>query len=317
MMTRIAASALLALACCVAPAAAEEARDPVRVEGGHVLLGDVLPVTGDAAGRRIALAPAPGESAMLALADIRRHAAEAGIETEISGPAHIRVERLGQAIPDAVLEQALADALGLDGPVGFRIAQGRLPLEIPLDSDPADLRIESARIDDRSGRFQAVAVTPLGDGKEARTGLSGVAEPEMLVPVAGRSVAPGEAIRKADLDWTRVPLRRVNRTMITDAAMLVGMEPVRMLRPGQPVRASDVRRPLLVAKGTLVTMSMRRGNMVLSATGKAMQDGADGDIIRLQNTSTGRTVEARVDGPDRVSVFTPETAAMRLAAGES
>lgn len=317
MMTRLVASALLVLACCIAPAAAEEARDPVRVEGGHVLLGDVLAVTGAAAGRKIALSPAPGESAMLALADIRRHAAEAGIETEISGPAHVRVERSGRAIPDAILEQALADALGLDGPVGFRISQGRLPLEIPLGSDPADLRIEAARFDERSGRFQAVAVTPLGEGREARTDLSGVAEAELSVPVAARSIVPGEAISMADLDWKRMPARRVNRTMITDPAMLLGMEPVRMLRPGQPMRLSDVRRPLLVAKGALVTMSMRRGNMLLSATGKAMQDGSDGDIIRLQNTATGRTVEARVDGPDRVSVFTPETAAMRLAAGES
>lgn len=317
MMTRIAASALLALICCSLPAMADELREVVQVEGSHVLLGDLLYDAGAASERRVAFAPAPGESAMLALAEIRRVAAEAGLDAEISGPAHIRIERSGQIVPEDILHDALIDALGLSGPVGLRIGQGRLPLHVPLGSDPADVRIEAAHLDDRSGRFQAVAVTPLGEGREARTDLSGIAEPELMVPVAVRPLAPGETIRKADLDWNPMPLRRVNRTMITDLSMLIGMEPVRMLRQGQPLRLSDVRRPILVAKGALVTMTMRRGNMLLSATGKAMQDGSNGDIVRLQNIATGRTIEARVEGADRVSVLAPASSAVLLASGES
>ncbi|RMF17209.1 MAG: flagella basal body P-ring formation protein FlgA, partial [Alphaproteobacteria bacterium] len=64
----------------------------------------------------------------------------------------------------------------------------------------------------------------------------------------------------------------------------------------------DIERPVLVRKGSLVTMQVRHGAMVLSAIGKAMQDGALGDSILLLNPRTRRTVEGTVVAAGRVDI---------------
>jgi len=51
-----------------------------------------------------------------------------------------------------------------------------------------------------------------------------------------------------------------------------------------------------------VTMLFRHGALVISARGRALIDGSEGEIIRVLNVDSGRTVEATVIAPDTVSL---------------
>jgi flagella basal body P-ring formation protein FlgA len=46
--------------------------------------------------------------------------------------------------------------------------------------------------------------------------------------------------------------------------------------------------------------------MSLSAQGKALQDGTQGETVRVMNTQSNRMVEGIVDGPGSVVIRTPE-----------
>src|SRR5690606_30253987 len=115
-----------------------------------------------------------------------------------------------------------------------------------------------------------------GDGLR----LAGRAFQVFDVPVLNRPVAAGEVIGEADLEWLAVRGDRIDRNAATVAEQLVGMTPVRGLKAGRTIKLREVRAPVLVAKGALVTMTVRAPGLLLSATGRALDDGAEGDYVR-------------------------------------
>jgi flagella basal body P-ring formation protein FlgA len=78
---------------------------------------------------------------------------------------------------------------------------------------------------------------------------------------------------------------------VTDAA---GKETRRALKAGEIIRASDLKRPTLVAKGSNVTMLFVAPGMQLTSTGRALEDGGQGDSITVLNPTSYRKVEAVV-----------------------
>lgn len=294
-----------------APAWGLTVKPAVTVTGDYVTLGDVLAGSpeglGAAAQTIVAVAPAPGGRDSLAVTAVARAAAQAGLDGRALGTGHVSVARAGDAVPPALIEDKIEEALarrGADGSLQVRLTSLRGDIHVPRGTAPQTVRIEGLRHDARSGRFSATAVAPAGAGKSVRHELSGTARPVVHVPVLAHAVAAGEILSKRDIAWQALPARRVNRTMITALDDLVGMTPRRGLRPGTPLRQSDVERPLMVERGALVTMEVAHGPMSLSATGKAMQDGAMGAFIRLVNTATKRTVEAEIVGLNQVRVLT-------------
>ncbi len=318
-MVRMFFPVLIAAAFAASPLAAATLRSHVEVRDAMVRLGDLLDDAGAAADRVVAPAPQPGERASLSVHDIAAAARDAGLSFRSNGVGFVTVARLGQAVAEQDLEERITRALasrGGKGPFRIRITSHRGPLYLPLSADRSELQVESIDFDRRSGRFSATLALPGDGGLKRRISLSGVAEAERHVPVLTHALGPGDVITARDIDWIRMPARQVNRTMITDDALLLGREPVRPLRAGAPLRLSEVQRPLLVHKGAIVTMIVQRGGLLLSATGKAMQDGARDEVIRLQNTSTRRVIEGRVAGPERVHVMLPGALAALRTYGE-
>ena len=130
----------------------------------------------------------------------------------------------------------------------------------------------------------------------------GVSVPEVDVAVARSDIARGEVIAEADLEYKAVPALRANGSVvraITDAA---GMEARRALKAGELIRAGDLKRPTMVAKGSSVTMVFDAPGMRLSAVGRAMAEGAEGDTITVLNPTSFRKVEAVVIKPGTVRV---------------
>ncbi len=60
--------------------------------------------------------------------------------------------------------------------------------------------------------------------------------------------------------------------------------------------------PVVVAKGSLVTIVLKTPTMILTAQGRAVEDGGRGDVIRVMNTRSKKIVEGVVSRPGTVSV---------------
>lgn len=86
---------------------------------------------------------------------------------------------------------------------------------------------------------------------------------------------------------------------LTDPSALIGVRSKRELKPGQPIRLTQV---CVVCKGDQVTLSAENSSMQIKTMARALQDGSFGDMIRLVNIRSGRAVQGQVSAVGSVVV---------------
>ena len=129
------------------------------------------------------------------------------------------------------------------------------------------------------------------------------AEPATIdVAVPSHDVARGKVLGADDLVYRSVPVASASESTVRSIADLMGQETRRSLRAGEFVRMADVKHPTLVAKGSTVTMIFEAPGVSLSATGRALNEGGNGDSITVLNTVSYRQVQATVIAPGTVRV---------------
>lgn len=139
------------------------------------------------------------------------------------------------------------------------------------------------------------------------------AEEMTTVPVLLRDLAAGEVIGPDDLTEVTVS-GRVAGNVITDMDEMVGLAARKPLRAGRAIARSELRAPLLVAKGSLVTIRVSMPGIELATTAKAMEHGALGEVIKVMNLASMRIVQAVVTGPGLAEVpVSPQPVAIPAA----
>lgn len=282
-------------------AVAAELRQPVTVDGAVVTLGDLFDAAGAVADVVVDEAPAPGERELLLPHRVRDLALAHGIDWQIPRALkRIAVTRSGAVLSQAEITGRISAALqarGFGG--GFAVSLfDRRTVFIPVAAAASDVTLGELSYDPGTGRFEGTLSLP--DGWYRR--VAGKAVKTVGIPVLAQVVRRGEIISADDVVWLAQPENRVGETVIRSKAALIGQAAKRQLSPGRPLRANDVHRPYDVKKGALVTMVVAHGNLTLTATGRALQSGREGDVVRLVNDSSHRTVEGRVSGPDTVEI---------------
>jgi flagellar basal body P-ring formation protein FlgA len=122
--------------------------------------------------------------------------------------------------------------------------------------------------------------------------------PRIVVPA--HDIERGEVITDADVVMQTITPDRMHPGVLMSPADLVGHEARRLLRAGEPVRNEDVRMPVLVVKGSTVTMTFAEPGIVLTATGRAMSDAGLGETVVVQNPASFRQVSCIVTGAGQV-----------------
>jgi flagella basal body P-ring formation protein FlgA len=120
------------------------------------------------------------------------------------------------------------------------------------------------------------------------------------IVVPARDIARGDTIAESDLTYAFVQPENVMSGTATSMDALIGMQSRRVLRAGESVRNDDVRHPILVTKGSTVTMTFEAPGVLLTASGKALSEGGIGDNVTILNTSSYRQVSAVVTGQGTV-----------------
>ncbi len=113
-----------------------------------------------------------------------------------------------------------------------------------------------------------------------------------------------DIISGRDIEWKSLRLNRLDPRTVLNESKLVGMSPRRPIVAGRAVLTTEIQPPTLVKRGKRVTIFLKTKVMQLTAKGKSLENGGKGDVVRVQNIDSGKTIEARVIGPERVAVFT-------------
>ncbi len=300
----------LAVALMLASAAAQAVEPRLRaaavVDADVVTLGDVLDGAGAAADNVIARAPEPGQRIIIGVARIAAVARAGGVTWRpLGGLKRVVVDRASRRVTRLEIEESLGRALAEKLPgtnLRIELANRALEIHLPTDEAATTIEVENLTYSPRNGRFRAVIVAAGGAVNRVRNEVVGRAFEVVEVPVLRKSARRGEVIGEDDLVWSEMRVDRLPPNTITSPDDLIGRTPRRTMRPGKPIRARDVQVPTLVAKGAGVTMSYRTAAMTLTALGRALDDGALGDTIRVLNSQTKVVVDAMVSGIGRVTV---------------
>ncbi len=185
---------------------------------------------------------------------------------------------------------AVVDVMPLDGAWLAEIDPGRHALSnLSLSADGTSF---AAAVVDRA---------PGGTSRIARIVRGRVVQLQQ-VPVAIRRVMPGERIAPEDVRLTYVDARQVPPNAITSIRDAEGLEPRWPVPPNAVLTRAQLKAPLVIERGDVVTAEYRANNIELTTKAVAIDGGARGQVIRVRNASSNKTIQGRVTDVGRVVI---------------
>ena len=122
------------------------------------------------------------------------------------------------------------------------------------------------------------------------------------VAVTTRPLERGAVISAADIKMVEHDLAALKLGHIADRRQAIGMVVKQRVGAGSVITPNMVETPRLVRRGERVTIVARSSGIEIQATGTALADGAQGDLIKVRNSSSRKIVEAVVMKPGVVNV---------------
>ncbi|MDJ1158452.1 flagellar basal body P-ring formation chaperone FlgA [Chelatococcus sp. SYSU_G07232] len=305
----LALSAAAFVAGMVSAIAAERAtlRAEIRVDHDIVTLGDLVEgVDGQAAAAPLFRAPRLGDTGTIQVHRIVEAAQNLGIaDIDTRGRAQVVVaraaRRIGAAESEAALRQALEARHGLDARSTTIVFDGGAPIILAAPDGDAPLSVQDLLFDPRTRRISATLVVP-GGVQPATKRVTGNVVETVEVAVANRSFQRGDVLQASDISFERRTRDGLPSDVLTEVGAIAGQVVKRSLAVGTVMRAGDVHRPEIVTRGDVVTVIYESRGLSLSLRGRAVEGGALGDTVTVQNIQSKRTLQGQVVAPGRISV---------------
>lgn len=278
-----------------------------------VTYGDLIAgLSGEVAQMAAFRAPALGQTGTIQVARIVEAARSAGIvreaaELESQGFAQVVVTRAARRIAAADMEAAvkrgLQERYGVDARLFALSIDGGAPA---LSIEPeltGDLAVLDLAFDSRARRIAArLAVPGSATMRLMPLRISGQLVETVEVVVPKRAIARGETLTAADVTVERRPRDGQSNDLVADSRAAIDKVAKRTLIAGAPLRAGDVQREEIVAKGELVTIVYEAPGILITMRGRVNESGAMGDVVSVTNPQSKRVLQATITGPGRVSV---------------
>lgn len=284
------------------------------VSGLELSLGAVAVVHGDdpdlvarAEALGLGYAPAPGFQRVLEAERVRAELARElpGIELTVSGAPRCRVLAATITVASADLRErartVLREALG-DADADLAPCGELLDLEVPQPLQGLELEpVWNGRAP--SAGAWSVPVRVYVDGELYRT-VSTAWDVALWQrrSVLRRSVRAGEELAPTDFETRRVRVGTGPESGALAPEQLGTAVARRDLEAGAIVTARDVERRVVLHRGDVVSLEVRRGGVQVRALVTALGDGHVGDRVRVRCEKTGKELVARVRSSELVAL---------------
>lgn len=282
-------------------------RSAISVQGDQITFGDIFNGVGEKADYVIAPAPVPGKTTFFNVSSVSFVARKHGLDWRPNRTVkRVSIAREGVRIPRQELVEeihfALENELQSDL-FEISLSTQHPNVQVALDENP-NAAVESLSFSRKKGTFVAILEAPANSENARRYKLSGKIYLQRLVPVLNRSVAAGEEIKETDLDFKTFNVSKIGRNMAVDIHEIIGKSPRRTVRTGSPINLNNLGDPVTVEKGKLVSVVLNEGGINLSITGRTLEPGGEGDIIRVENIASRKTIQAQVINASEVRIVT-------------
>lgn len=299
-------------ASMAAPCRAETMRGEVFLDKDTITVADVFGPMGDKSNAAIGAAPAPGQQISYDVTALLQIARAFHLDWKPkSNYDRVTVTRASQKVTADMVRTAVQEMLV------SMADENNKDLDVAMDnqglvinkptSTKMDYKIADLKLDPISHRFSGSLVVSAEGLPADVTAISGRAMPMIQVARLIESQSAGAVLGANDVEWVRVALDKTGADVISNAKQLEGTELRRNMGAQIVLHGRDLVKERLIQKGDLVDMQVKTENMLVSARGRALGDGAMGETIRVTNASSNRTIDAVVTGKGTVSVAPLDT----------
>jgi flagella basal body P-ring formation protein FlgA len=300
MKTHLSLALLATLLSASAALAVPTLKGEITVNKAIVTIGDMFDDAGTLAETGIFMAPAPGTTGVVPLADVERAARLVGLtDFENVGFTRVRVARASTLVDAAMLDGLIDADLARRG-----IVSNEVTAELRFDVADVSYNAEAVA---NPANLVSLRYTPGNNGFTARFMIAGIDQPVDLdgtiqlmtkAPRLAKTLPTGTVLSSADFEFADVPLATADAGGYADLNQLVGKQLVRQARGGIMLKATDVTDPKVVTRNTLVTVILKSGPMTLTVKGTALTTAAVGEPVDVLNTVTKKILHgiARPDG---------------------
>lgn len=275
------------------------------VTGPVVHVGDLVENAGVIAKVAIFRAPDLGSTGIVsadAVADAVR--TQALVEIDTGGLAEVTVTRAARTIPAKDIEDAVARSLSVqfnlgdprDITVTFERHIQAMHVDLSARGEPRIARIGY----NRDGRFDATLEIPTGVSTRGLLRVSGRAVATAEVVTIARSLERGAILKESDILVERRPRAEAGRDVLIDRSQAVGLALRNPMQAGRILRTGELVKPDTVQRNEVVTLIYEVPGITLTVRGKALEGGAEGDVISVLNEQSKRNVQGTIIGPGRV-----------------
>ena len=302
----------------LSPASGLEIRvkEQAMVQGDTVCLGDIASFSPsddrrvkDLSEIEISSSPYPGNTIRISerLFLYKISSSISGMDDiEINAPKNLLVSRSAQFITAARLEEIFREYVLDHSPwpseklIFERIST---PGEIALPEGGLQWEIQEKRNNNFLGNV-SLLLDFWVDGRQIRkVPVSGRIGMSQEVVKAARRIVPGELISKEDLMLVTEERLKPDVNAVTSLEEAIGKTSVRPIQAGNVILSRMIETPPLVTKGDRVLIKAESDEIMITATGKVLEDGRSGDQVRVINVNSGKEISAKVTGPGLVEVY--------------
>lgn len=283
-----------------------ELKASARVAGDWVLVRDVAAVGAETPARteeigaiRLGRVPMAGVERVLTAQELGNRMQKLGVSEEIvltGTVTAVSVSAAVKSIPGeelikfgrATLEKRIkwpADRVRIEDPASAR--------SVTVPEAGAEMRAEiSAR---KLAGLVSVAVEVWVGGKRVtRVLLPYRVSVRVDIPHLLHSMQAGQTIGAGDLEDRERELSMLPDDAILSRSDVEGLRCVRSLVEGAFIRRGEVAAPVVIRRGAQVTIVAKVGTVEAKAMATSREDGAAGQVIAVVNSSSKRSVKARV-----------------------
>jgi flagella basal body P-ring formation protein FlgA len=156
------------------------------------------------------------------------------------------------------------------------------------------------------GRQRFLLSFSSADGQVQLAVFADISPPPQPTVVALRAIARGDVIRAADIELATIEVNSKStgqRATFDSVEKLIGMEASQAIRVGEAILVGQVRSPIMVRRGDVITVISQGGGIRVRTSAKALSDGARGDLVQVESLGSREKFDVRIVGPREAAVF--------------
>jgi len=210
-----------------------------------------------------------------------------------------------QSIPEATFHEIfveyLCDQLGKDKS-DIMVSRFKVIGNSPLPQ--GEIRFQVFQKDKRriAGFVRLVALCSVNGMVKSQVRLSGWVDIFESVVCTGRNLKKGEIIEKDDLYVARRNITRLSPEIVTDMSKALGFMTRHDIKEDTCLKEWMLERCPVVTKGDMVTIVAESDDLRVTVSGRVLEKGYLGELIKIQNVMSRKKIYARVVNSSTVMV---------------